>query len=278
MVMAALRTARHRLRSGHEICINEAGDGPAVVFIHGSGPGASGASNFRLNIDAFVAAGYRVLLPDLIGYGASSKPEGIDYTLALFTDTLHEALLAHSVGKATLVGNSLGGGIAIQMALDHPAFVDRLILMSPGCIEEREVYFAMPGIAKMVSDFGGPDFAIEDQRRLVTNLVYDPVHVTDELVAERFAVARTQPKDVLARMRTPNLAPRLSELNMPILGFWGLQDQFLPESGAKRFLEACPDARFLTFNKVGHWVQVERAEEFNRYSVDFLKTSEGTRR
>lgn len=278
MVMAALRTARHRLRTGYEICINETGDGPAVVFIHGSGPGASGASNFRLNIDAFVAAGYRVLLPDLIGYGASSKPEGIDYTLALFTDTLHEALLAHGVDKATLVGNSLGGGIAIQMALDHPAFVDRLILMSPGCIEEREVYFAMPGIAKMVSDFGGPDFAIEDQRRLVTNLVYDPVHVTDELVAERFAVARTQPKDVLARMRTPNLAPRLGELNMPILGFWGLQDQFLPESGAKRFLEACPDARFLTFNKVGHWVQVERAEEFNRYSVDFLKTSEGMRR
>lgn len=278
MVMAALRTARHRLRSGYEICINEAGDGPAVVFIHGSGPGASGASNFRLNIDAFVAAGYRVVLPDLIGYGASSKPEGIDYTLALFTDTLYEALLAHGVDKATLVGNSLGGGIAIQMALDHPAFVDRLILMSPGCIEEREVYFAMPGIAKMVSDFGGPNFTIEDQRRLVTNLVYDPVHVTDELVAERFAVARTQPKDVLARMRTPNLAPRLGELNMPILGFWGLQDQFLPESGAKRFLEACPDARFLTFNKVGHWVQVERAEEFNRYSVDFLKTSEGMRR
>ncbi|SMH37734.1 alpha/beta fold hydrolase [Azospirillum agricola] len=271
MAKAPITTTRHTLGSGYEICVNEAGSGPAVVFIHGSGPGASGASNFSRNIDAFVDAGYRVLLPDLIGYGASSKPEGIDYTLALFTDTLHEALLAHGVDKATLVGNSLGGGIAIQMALDHPGFIDRLILMSPGCIEEREVYFAMPGIARMVSDFGGAGFTIEDQRRLATALVYDPVHVTDELVAERFAVARTQPKDVLVRMRTPNLAPRLGELRMPILGFWGLQDQFLPESGAKRFLEACDDARFMTFNRVGHWVQVERAREFNRYSIDFLK-------
>jgi 4,5:9,10-diseco-3-hydroxy-5,9,17-trioxoandrosta-1(10),2-diene-4-oate hydrolase len=271
MPIYQLAESRHRLRSGYEICINEAGAGPAVVFIHGSGPGASGRSNFRLNVDAFVAAGFRVILPDLIGYGASSKPEGIDYTLDLFTTTIYEALQSHGLSKAVLVGNSLGGGIAIQLALDHPEFVDRMILMSPGCVEEMDVYMTMPGIASMRSDFGSPTFNLESQRRLVTNLVYDPKHVTDELVAERFEVARTQPKDVLARMRTPNLAPRLSELKMPILGFWGLQDRFLPESGAKRFLEACPDARFMTFNGVGHWVQVERAEEFNRYSIEFLK-------
>ena len=269
--MSDIVTRRHKVRDGHEICVNETGSGPAVVFIHGSGPGASGVSNFRLNIEAFVAAGYRVILPDLIGYGASSKPEGIDYTLDLFADTLMDALKAHCVDRATLVGNSLGGGIALQIALDTPSFVDRLILMSPGCIEEREIYFAMPGIARMVSDFGGPDFSIEDQKRLVSNLVYDPSQISDALIAERFAVARTQPKDVLARMRTPNLAPRLAELAMPILGFWGLQDQFLPASGANRFLEACADARFMTFNKVGHWVQVERAVEFNRYSVEFLR-------
>jgi len=71
-------------------------------------------------------------------------------------------------------------------------------------------------------------------------------------------------------MRTPNLAPRLAELPMPILGFWGQQDDFLPVSGAQRFIESCPDARFMIFNKVGHWVQVERAVEFNRYALGFL--------
>ena len=272
--MTELREARHAVGGGHEIFVADTGamdsGAAAVVFIHGSGPGASGLSNFRQNIGAFTAAGYRAVLPDLIGYGASSKPEGIDYTLQLFTDTLYEALRAHGVEQATLVGNSLGGGVALQMTLDHPEFVRSLILMAPGCIEERETYFAMPGIARMVSNFGGPNFDLAEQRRLVSNLVFDASQITDALVAERYAVARTQPKDVLVRMRTPNLAPRLGEVDKPILGFWGLNDEFCPESGARHFLGACKDVRFMTFSRVGHWVQVERAAEFNRYSLAFL--------
>jgi len=260
----------HRVAGGYDINIAEIGDGPAVVFIHGSGPGASGISNFRQNVRAFVDAGYRVILPDMIGYGASSKPDGIDYTLELFTSTLLEALGRHGIEKATLVGNSLGGGVAIQAALDHPAFVDRLILMAPGCIEELPIYFAMPGIAGMRSAFGSPDYSIADQRRLNESLVFDPVHITDELVVERYEVARTQSKDVIARMRTPNLRPRLGELKMPILVFWGSEERFMPLSGAGYFLEQCDDARVVTFNKVGHWVQVERADEFNRYALAFL--------
>jgi 4,5:9,10-diseco-3-hydroxy-5,9,17-trioxoandrosta-1(10),2-diene-4-oate hydrolase len=268
--MSGMRNAVHRVAGGYDIVINELGEGPAVVFIHGSGPGASGQSNFRQNAQAFADAGYRVILPDLIGYGASSKPVDIDYTLALFTDTLKEALLAHGIERATLVGNSLGGGIAIQMALDDPAFVDRLILMAPGCIEELPIYFAMPGIANMRTAFGSPDFSPEDQRNLIKNLVFDPVHATDELVAERFAVARTQPKDVIVRMRTPNLQPRLGELTMPILVFWGSEERFMPLTGIDYFLKQCDDVRVMTFNKVGHWVQVERAAEFNRHSIAFL--------
>ncbi len=270
--MADLKEATYRVAGGYDIHLKEAGSGPAVVFLHGSGPGASGASNFRQNIDAFVSAGYRVILPDLIGYGASSKPEGIDYTLQLFTDTVYEALRQHGIERAHLVGNSLGGGIAIQMTLDHPEFAERLILMAPGCIEEQASYFTMPGIAKMVSGFGSPDFNLEEQKRLVSNLVHPDfvARVPDALIAERFAVARTQPKDVLARMRTPNLGPRLGELGQPILVLWGLNDEFCPESGARHFLDQCANARCITFTRTGHWVQVERAAEFNRYAIAFL--------
>lgn len=271
--MAELRTSTYTVSGGYEIVINEAGpaNGPPVVFFHGSGPGASGRSNFKQNVDAFVGGGYRVLLPDMIGYGASSKPEGIDYTLDLFTDTVMEAVEQHGIAKATLIGNSLGGGVAILAALKKPSFVDRLILMAPGCIEELPVYFAMPGIANMVaSPFGTPDFSAADQRRLGESLVYDPVHITDTLVAERFEVARVQPKDVIARMRTPNLQPRLGELKMPILVFWGSEERFMPLTGIDYFLKQCDDVRVVTFNKVGHWVQVERAAEFNAYSLAFL--------
>ena len=209
--MPALTEATYTVAGGYKIHLKEAGSGPAVVFMHGSGPGASGASNFRHNFEAFVAAGYRAIMPDLIGYGQSSKPEGIDYTLQLFTDTLYEALRAHGVDRAVLVGNSLGGGIALQMTLDHPEFAEKLILMAPGCIEEQASYFTMPGIAKMVSGFGSPDFNLDEQRRLVSNLVHPDFvpNISEALVQERFAVARTQPKDVLARMRTPNLGPRV---------------------------------------------------------------------
>ncbi len=272
--MAELRAATYRVAGDYDIHIKEAGPvtGPAVVFIHGSGPGASGASNFRNNIDAFVAAGFRVVLPDMIGYGASSKPEGLDYTLALFTDTLYDALRQHGVERASLVGNSLGGGVALQMTLDHPDFSEKLVLMAPGCVAERESYFVMPGIAKMVSGFGSPDFNLAEQKRLVSNLVHPDFasKIPDALIEERFAVARTQPKDVIARMRTPNLGPRLGELTLPIFVLWGLNDEFCPEDHARLFLDACPDVRAITFARTGHWVQVERAGEFNRYSVDFL--------
>lgn len=272
--MSALRECRHTIGGSYEINLAEAGEAsaPAVVFIHGSGPGASGASNFRQNIAAFVDAGYRVILPDMIGYGASSKPTGIDYTLALFTDTLYEALQSHGITQAHLIGNSLGGGVAIQMTLDHPGFAQRLILMAPGAVAEQASYFTMPGISKMVSGFGGPDFNLDEQRRLIGNLLHPDYadRIPEELVAERFAVARTQPKDVLARMKTPNLGLRLHELTQPIFVMWGLDDEFCPESHARLFLDQCRDVRCLTFARTGHWVQVERAEEFNRYSLAFL--------
>ena len=271
--MTDLREATYRVEGGYDIHLKEAGSGPVVVFLHGSGPGASGASNFRQNFEAFVAAGYRVVLPDLIGYGASSKPDGLDYTLQLFTDTVLDALRQHGIDRAVLVGNSLGGGVAIQIALDHPDFAEKLVLMAPGCIEDQADYFKMPGIAKMVSGFGSPDFSFEEQKRLVSNLVHADFvsRIPDVLVAERYAVARTQPKDVLARMRTPNLGPRLGEVAKPILVLWGLDDEFCPESGARHFLRHCADARCLTFTRTGHWVQVERAAEFNRYAVEFMR-------
>ena len=107
--------------------------GETVVFLHGSGPGNSAWANFHLNKDAFAAAGFRVLMPDMIGFGYSDKPlDQGDYTLHLFCDTLMKGLQAMGVDKCSFVGNSLGGGVAIQIALDKPEFVDKLILMGPG--------------------------------------------------------------------------------------------------------------------------------------------------
>ena len=101
-------------------------------------------------------------------------------------------------------------------------------------------------------------------------LIAGPYHNGKTMIAERFAVARTQPKDVLARMKTPNLGLRLGELDKPVFVLWGLNDEFCPEEPARLFLDACPNVRCITFANCGHWVQVERAAEFNAYSLDFL--------
>jgi 4,5:9,10-diseco-3-hydroxy-5,9,17-trioxoandrosta-1(10),2-diene-4-oate hydrolase len=105
-----------------------------LVLLHGGGPGATGASNYARNIDAFASAGYRVLVPDMPGYGRSSKE--LDHSdpfgdLALFVRAL---LDAHEVEKAHVVGNSYGGAAALRLALDRPDRVARLVLMGPGGI------------------------------------------------------------------------------------------------------------------------------------------------
>jgi 4,5:9,10-diseco-3-hydroxy-5,9,17-trioxoandrosta-1(10),2-diene-4-oate hydrolase len=248
----------------------EAGSGAPVVFIHGSGPGASGFSNFKHNYPQFAAAGHRAIVVDLPGYGASSKPADVNYTLDFFVSALRAQLAANGIGRATLLGNSLGGAIALQYALDYPDDVDSLIMMAPGGVEERETYFKMEGIQKMVSLFTNRQMNRLTMRQLLELLVFDRSLVTDALVEERLAVCEQQPPEVLSTMRVPNLTDRLGELKCPVLGFWGTDDRFNPASGAMRFLEHCADARFVLMNRCGHWVMVEHRRYFNRECLEFL--------
>ncbi len=262
-----------RLPSGYELHFHDTGESPTgrtVVLLQGSGPGANGWSNFRHNIDALQAAGHRVIVPDLIGFGYSSKPTGLDYTLDLFVSTTVELLDTLNVGHCVLVGNSLGGAVAIGICLARPGMVDKLVVMGCGGIESTETYFAMPGIQKMVSGFVGGEINPTWLRGILQMLAFDPVHVTDELVAERFAILQLMPKEVLGRMRIPDLTSRLPELTMPILGFWGVEDQFCPVSGSLKIAANCRDSRVIVYSQVGHWVMIERAAEFNRHVIDFL--------
>ncbi len=261
-----------QLRQGYELHYLEHGAGAPVVFVHGSGPGVSAYSNFFPNYREIAAAGFRTLLPDMVGFGWSSKPTGIDYTLELFTVTLLEFLDQLQIGRCVLIGNSLGGAISLKLAIDHPARVERLIVMGPGGIESRETYFQMPGIQKMVSGFVGAGFDRAGLRRLLELLAYDPQIVTEELVEQRFNVLRTQPKDVLARMVIPDLTPQLAQIRCPLLGFWGVEDQFCPASGYEKILRAVPEARFIMYARCGHWAMIERAADFNRNVIEFLRS------
>jgi 4,5:9,10-diseco-3-hydroxy-5,9,17-trioxoandrosta-1(10),2-diene-4-oate hydrolase len=260
-----------KLQQGYEMHYLEHGSGPPVVFVHGSGPGVNAYSNFFPNYRVIAAAGYRCLMPDMIGFGWSSKPDDIDYTLELFVPTLCEFLDLLKIERCVLVGNSLGGAISMKLAIEHPQRVEKLIVMGPGGIEARETYFKMPGIQKMVSQFVGSGFDRPGLRRLLELLAYDPRTITDELVEQRYNILQTQPKAVLARMSITDLTPELGKLRGPLLGFWGIEDQFCPASGYEKILRAVPDSRFIMYSRCGHWAMIERAEDFNRNAIEFLK-------
>ena len=110
-------------------------DGPAVIFLQGSGPGASGWSNFQFNVPAFTQAGYRVVVPDLPGFGFSSKPTDAQYTLDYFRDYVGEMLDALGIERCALVGNSLGGAVSLVGGQVKPLVGHEGILGNPSAFQ-----------------------------------------------------------------------------------------------------------------------------------------------
>jgi 4,5:9,10-diseco-3-hydroxy-5,9,17-trioxoandrosta-1(10),2-diene-4-oate hydrolase len=256
---------------GLSIHYQDAGRGEPVVFFHGSGPGASGYSNFKRNYPHLAERGFRTLVPDTLGFGYSSKPEGVDFGLDFVAGAMVRFLDKLGLDKVTLVGNSHGGAMAIKIALDHPERVSRLVLMAPGGLEEREVYMKMEGIRTMMKVFLAPEGITRDGMRTVFgHQLYDVSQLTEEILDERCAIAPLQPKRVLTSLAVPHLTPRLEELTCPVLGFWGVNDKFCPVSGAQAIATKVPKARVITLSHCGHWVMVEYPDLFNRMTLDFL--------
>ncbi|MNE59965.1 2-hydroxy-6-oxononadienedioate/2-hydroxy-6-oxononatrienedioate hydrolase [compost metagenome] len=112
---------------------------------------------------------------------------------------------------------------------------------------------------------------IEQMRQVMRLQLFDSSQLPDSLLAERVAVAVTQPANLFSTMLVPNMTERLGELRCPILGFWGSNDRFNPPSGVFKFLDKAPDARFIMLNRCGHWVQVEHQALFNRQCLEFLQ-------
>ena len=250
---------------------HEQGQGEVVIFLHGAGGGASGYSNFKGNYPEFAKAGYRTIVPDLLGYGLSSKPDIAQYDLDFFVAGVKGMVDALGLKNITLLGNSLGGAVALGYALAYPDEVSRLILMAPGGVEDLDTYLAMPGIANMFQIYQSGKTGAEAMRAVMTMQLFDPILLTDEIINERAPIAATQTQAARSVLKVPNLTDRLHELKCPVFGFWGVNDHFNPVGGATKLLDNCPQARMVLVNRCGHWVQVEHRDMFNRSCIDFLQ-------
>ena len=251
------------------------GDRGVILFLHGSGPGASGWSNFKGNYPFLVEHGYRAIVPDTMGYGYSTKPEEGTFTVDDVAAQYKGLLDALGVSKAALVGNSQGGAVAITMALNYPDVVEKLVLMAPGALEARETYMAMEGIKAMIRVLYKEGISRETIRKVFTLQLHDESKITDQVIEERYQVAMTQHRDNIARIQVVNLEDRLSEIECPVLCFWGANDKFCPPTGAPKIASRCPNSRTILISSCGHWVMVEYPKLFNELTLKFLDNDLG---
>jgi len=248
------------------------GNGDVVVFLHGSGTGASGHTNFKNNFIALRDAGFRVILLDLPGYGFSSKPEDVIYSLDYFNEKIMQFLDALKIDKFSLIGNSLGGALSIDLGLKYPDRINKLILMAPGGIEDREVYNSMPGIKKLLTDFLGGEMDQSKIEGLLELFPFDSSIVNDEMIEDRMQILPLMNTQVMATMDIPNMESQLPSITQPVLAFWGMNDQFIPISGAMKIGDGCPNAQIMLFSQCGHWVMIEQEKNFNNACINFLNS------
>ena len=272
--------------AGKPMFVAEAGDGLPVVMLHGGGPGASGVSNYSRNIDS-LAEHFRVIVPDMPGYGRSAK--GVDQSdpFGYLADMIRGLLDELGVGTACLVGNSYGGAAALRLALDTPQRVGKLVLMGPGGIgTTRGVPTA--GLKSLLAYYGGDGPSRDKLETFIRNyLVYEGACVPDSLIDTRYA-ASVDPEVVadppLRRPSGPTALrtlwrmdltrdKRLKHLQTPTLVLWGRDDKVNRPAGGPMLANLMPNAELVMTSRTGHWMQWERAELFNRMAVDFLSAS-----
>lgn len=243
---------------------------PVLLLLHGAAPGAAALSNFRRNFAALAAAGFRVLMPDLLGFGESSKPTDRPYGLGLLVDPIIRLLDALQVDSCSIVGSSFGGAVANCIALRQPQRIARMVLISPHCLEPLETYVAMPGIKAIRAALDRAAPTLADVRTALQFMVFDPRHIDDRVVAERAAVMMKQPRAVMGSLVLSDISAELPAIQQPMLVFWGANDQLAPVSGGLKIVERCSNADLIVWNRTGHWAHVERAEQFNELAAQFL--------
>jgi len=257
----------------------EVGSGLPLVMLHGGGPGASAWSNFGSALPTF-AESFRTLLVDQPGFGGSDKPPVVGNYFRHSAEYVVRLLDELGIDRIHLLGNSLGGGTAMRLALTHPDRVGRLVLMGPGGLS-LNVFHADPteGVQRLM-DFGANPTR-EALRAFISCMVVDQSLVTDELVEERFADA-TAPgaQEAMASMGMSFWNPETAEdgmlwreahrLRKHTLLTWGREDRVNPLDGAMVALKLIPKARLHVFPNCGHWAQIEAAEEFAEVTTAFL--------
>lgn len=249
------------------------GDGEAILFIHGSGPGVTAWANWRLALP-LLEDRFRVLAPDMVGFGYTERPEGIKYDLDIWTTHAIDFLDALGLDKVNLVGNSYGGALSLALTIRHPERVKRLVLMGAAGVE----FELTPGLDQV----WGYEPSFEAMRDMMDLFAYDRSLVNDELANLRYqASLRPGVQEAFGNMFP---APRqqhismlaspekdIANINHSTLIVHGRDDRIIPLDTSLRLNQLIEDSQLHVFGRCGHWTQIEHTVRFCQLLGNFFE-------
>lgn len=263
--------------------LNRSGEGKpqAVLFLHGSGPGANAWSNWQYALPV-LGDRYDCLAPDLIGFGQSEHPEdppqGVTSWLELWISQVTGLLDALELSKVHLVGNSMGGAVSLRLLHRHPEIIDRVVLMGPAGAPHR--------ITKQLDVIWGfyEDPTTERMAQVISWFAYDPATVGGDLdsIARMRLEAAMDPK-VRRSFSAMFPAPRqrhvddlvlpdeaFRRMDQPVLLIHGRDDGIVPLETSLYLLQHLPRVQLHVFGQCSHWTQIEYKDDFNHLLADFF--------
>jgi pimeloyl-ACP methyl ester carboxylesterase len=265
---------------GRKIALHDVGEGPPVVFLHGSGPGVTGWANFGHTLPA-LAQGLRCLVVDQPGFGASERPDRYEKNYLRFSAEAVLGLVDElALDTVSLVGNSMGADVAVRFALDNPTRVSRLLLNGAGGTGVP-VFGPSPseGISRLMEFNADP--TRERMAAWVRTMLSDQRRATDELIDARLEAALApgavqNMQDVYTTFFDPAMAEQVPlwaevhRIKAPVLMLWGRDDRVTPVEGAFLPARRMPRCDLRIYSRCGHWVPVERQDDFERAALEFL--------
>ena len=264
-----------------EVHYAEAGEGPAVLLVHGLG---SSLITWDRNMGPLAEAGYRVIAVDLPGHGDSDKPRDLSYDPGAAPTFLKSFLAAVGVERATVVGNSAGGLLVAMFALAHPEFVDKVVLVSSGGLGPEVSWFlrllSVPVLGEVLYQ---P--RLDRNNDIVKRMFYNPPSFLDDLLPEiqrvrnlpgsRYAAIQSIRSSInlLGLRKERNILHDLKQLTAPLMIIWGQEDIIIPASHADLVLQELPRSVVHILSECGHWPHMEKFDEFNAHLLRFLLDS-----
>jgi pimeloyl-ACP methyl ester carboxylesterase len=254
---------------------NEAGAGSPVIFLEGQGPGTSAWVVYHRVVGP-IAERHRCLLLDQPGYGKSDAVTVTSESRStMYARTVRDFMDALGIAKASLVDMSFGAQTAQVFAIENPGRVEKLVLHASGVGGALALaHTPAEGLFVMAETFENP--TLESMRKMMNCFLYDGPSYSDEdlMLQQRLDAWLSRPDQREAQRNSTriqrDLSADLHKIQVPVLQIHGRNDRIAHLESALRLLTMLPDSRLMVFNHCGHWVPVERPEEFSRLVLDFL--------